>query len=226
MSYLFSLLTIVAFFVAIQLSRKLKSSIFNPFVLALLMIIALLWLGDFSYEAYYQGNQPVNSLLNLSIVALALPFYEQLPQIRREWKQITLLCLLSAFLTMLSGMLLARLFGGNEDIVASIAGKSVTMPIALLISQELDGNNALTGIGVMIAGLTGAVFGTMLLGLIKIRQAYAIGLSMGAVSHALGTARSMEISNETASYAAIAFVLCGIFSSFIAPIAYKLALLF
>lgn len=42
MSYLFSLLTIVAFFVAIRLSRKLKSSIFNPFVLALLMIIAVL----------------------------------------------------------------------------------------------------------------------------------------------------------------------------------------
>lgn len=225
MSYLFSLLTIVAFFVAIRLSRKLKSSIFNPFILALLMIIAVLWFGDFSYQDYYQGNQPVNSLLNLSIVALALPFYEQLPQIRRKWKQITLLCLLSAFLTMLSGMLLARLFGGNEEIVASIAGKSVTMPIALLISQELGGNNALTGIGVMIAGLTGAVFGTILLGLIKIRQSYAIGLSMGAVSHALGTARSMEISNETASYAAIAFVLCGIFSSFIAPIVYKLVLL-
>lgn len=226
MIYLFSLLTVIAFLLAIRLSRLLKSSIFNPFILALLMIIAVLWLGDFSYQDYYQGNQPLNSLLNLSIVALALPFYEQLPQIRRKWKQILILCFASAFLTMFSGMLLAHLFGGNEEIVASIAGKSVTMPIALLISQELGGNNALTGIGVMVAGLTGAVFGSILLGLIKIKRHYAIGLSMGAVSHALGTARSMEISNEAASFAAIAFVLCGVFSSFIAPIVYKLVLLF
>lgn len=225
MIYLFSLLTIIAFLVAIRTSRLLKSSIFNPFILALLMIIGVLWLGDFSYQDYYQGNQPLNSLLNLSIVALALPFYEQLAQVRRKWKQILALCFASSILTMASGMILARVFGGNAEIVASIAGKSVTMPIALLISQELSGNNALTGIGVMIAGLTGAVFGTILLGLTKIKRHYAIGLSMGAVSHALGTARSMEISNEAASFAAIAFVLCGVFSAFIAPLVYQFVLM-
>lgn len=226
MIYLFSVLTIISFLVAIRFSRLLKSSIFNPFILALLMIIGVLWLGGFSYQDYYAGNQPLNSLLNLTIVSLALPFYEQLPQIRRKWKQILVLCFISSFLTMMSGMYFAWWLGGNEEIVASIAGKSVTMPIALLISQELGGNNALTGIGVMIAGLTGAVFGTILLGLIKIKRHYAIGLSMGAVSHALGTARSMEISNETASFAAIAFVLCGVFSSFIAPLVFRLVIMF
>ncbi|RRN04616.1 LrgB family protein [Bibersteinia trehalosi] len=224
MTYLFSGLTIMAFLIAIRLSRLLKSSIFNPFILALLLIIAVLLLGDFSYQEYYAGNQPLNSLLNLSIVALALPFYEQLHQVKRKWKQILALCFISAVLTMLSGMYLAKLFGGSEEIIASIAGKSVTMPIALLISQELGGNNALTGIGVMIAGLTGAVFGTMLLGTLKVKRLFAIGLSMGAVSHALGTARSMEIGNEAASFAAIAFVLCGVFSSFIAPLLLRLIL--
>lgn len=220
MIYLFSLLSIVAFFLAIRLSRLLKSSILNPFILALLMIIAVLWLGDFSYQDYYQGNQPLNNLLNLSLVALALPFYEQLPQIRRKWKQILVLCFVSAILMMLSGMLFAKWLGGSEEIVATIAGKSVTMPIALLISQELGGNQTLTGISVMIAGIIGSGFGIMLLGLIKVRQAYAIGLSMGAVSHAVGTARCMEVSNETASFSAISFVLCGVFSAFVAPMVY------
>lgn len=226
MIYMFSLLSIVAFLVAIRLNQLLKSSIFNPFILALLMIITVLWLGDFSYQAYYQGNQPLNNLLNLSLVALALPFYEQLPQIRRRWKQILVLCFVSSIFMMLSGMLFAKWLGASTEIVASIAGKSVTMPIALLISQELGGNPTLTGISVMIAGLTGSVFGIALLGLVKIRQAYAIGLSMGAISHAVGTARCMQISNETASFSAIAFVLCGVFSAFVAPIVYKLALLF
>lgn len=221
MNLLFSLLTIGLFFLAIHLSRRLKSALFNPFIIALLMIVGVLVWFDVPYQTYYQGNVPLNSMLNLSIVALALPFYEQFPQVKRQWKQILLICSLSALLTLLSGMLLAVWFGGGQESVASIAGKSVTMPMALLISDALNGNPALTGIGVMIAGLTGSVFGLVLLKLFGIKQHAAIGLSMGAVSHALGTVRSMEVGPQAASYASIAFVLCGVISSFLAPLAFR-----
>ncbi len=34
------------------------------------------------------GNAPINNLLGVSIVALALPLYEQLRQIAKQWKII------------------------------------------------------------------------------------------------------------------------------------------
>jgi predicted murein hydrolase (TIGR00659 family) len=219
------LLTILAFLGAIRLNRYLKSSILNPFVLALLFILGTLFATNISYETYYQGNQPLTSLLNLAIVTLALPFYEQFPQVRKKWKEIVIICTFSGIFTMLSGMVLALLFGGDQEIVASMAGKSVTMPIALLIDKEVGGNPALTAIGVMIAGLTGAICGISLLRLLGLHDPKVIGLGMGAISHALGTVRCFDESEETGSYSAIAFILCGVLSAFIAPLAYRLTLI-
>lgn len=224
MIYGYALLTLITFYLGFRLSRKLKSSIFNPFLITLTLLIVILVAGNVSYSDYYQGNFPLNSLINLSVVALAIPLYEQLPQIRQQWREILLITVFGTFFAIFSGMLLALILGGNQEIIASIAGKSVTMPIALAISDELSGNATLSAMGVVIAGLLGSVFGLLIMKLGKIKNPQAIGLAMGIVSHALGTARVMEQNSETGSYSSMALVLCGIFSALCAPIAFRLTL--
>ena len=76
----------------------------------------------------------------------------------------------------------------------------------------------------MIAGLLGSVFGFSILHWLGVRNVRAIGLTMGSVSHALGTGRCMEYSVKTGSYSSIALVACGVLSSIFAPIIYKLAI--
>ena len=95
MIYLFSILTIFAFLVGQQVSKKLRSNVLNPFLIALVIVVALLYFVDIPYQSYYQGNFPLNNLLGISVVALALPFYEQLPQIRKKWKPIVAVLLFS-----------------------------------------------------------------------------------------------------------------------------------
>lgn len=155
-------------------------------------------------------------------MALALPFYEQLPQIRKKWREILWILLFSTLVTILTGLGFALLLGASEGILAAVLPKSVSMPMAIIITNEINGNVAFAAVGVMIAGLVGSILGFFILRLFQIRNVRAIGLAMGAASHALGTARCLEMSLKAGSYSSMALVACGVLSSFFAPLIFKL----
>lgn len=224
--YTYAFITLVVFIFSLKVNKKLKSPILNPFILSLLLIIVILLTVDIPFKDYYEGNTLFNQLLGVSVVALAVPFYEQLPQFREHWKKISIIVCISVFLTMLSGIGLAILFGANKEIIIAIIPKSVTTAIAISIVNELGGNSALGAVSVAIAGITGSAFGIAILQCMKLHNVYAVGLSMGAVSHALGTARTMEYSIKAGSYASVALVLCGLLSSLIAPIIFNVIINF
>ena len=221
MVYLFSLLTISAFLLGQRISKKLRSNLLNPFLIALILIILVIEIGKVPYQSYYQGNFPLNNLLGVSVIALALPFYEQLPQIRKKWKPISAVVLFGTLISML-----AIAFGASRGIVAAILPKSVSTPIAIAIVEELGGKSAISAVGVLLAGLLGSVLGFSILHWLGVRNVRAIGLTMGSVSHALGTGRCMEYSVKTGSYSSIALVGCGVLSSILASIVFKLAVIF
>lgn len=224
--YAYSLLTIVVFIFGLKLSKKLKSAIFNPFILSLCLLVGVLAIFPIHFQSYYQGNFPLNKLLGVSVVALAVPFYEQLPQLLKHWRKISIIVLGATLFTLLSGGLLAVILGANQAMLASVLPKSITTAIAISISEEMGGNPAISAIAVSVAGITGSAFGLAILQWLKVTNSRAIGLSMGAVSHALGTARTMEYSVKAGSYASVALVLCGVVSSLFTPLLFKLILRF
>ncbi|MDH2997784.1 CidB/LrgB family autolysis modulator [Pasteurellaceae bacterium LFhippo2] len=226
MIYLYSALSVVVFTLSWKLNKKLKSSILNTFILSLIFMLSILATFRIPFRTYYQGNFPINNLLGVSVVALAVPFYEQLPQIKKHWKKIVIIVISSTVLTMTSGVLLAVLFGASQEIIASLLPKSVTTAIAISIASEIGGNSAISAVAVSIAGITGSAFGIVILQKMKVTNTRAIGLSIGAVSHALGTARAMDYSIKAGSYSSVSLVLCGLLSSLIAPLVFKLTLLF
>ena len=222
MIYAYSLLTIAAFWMALQINKRLQSVVFNSFILTVLILIGALLLAKIPYDDYMTGNAPLNNLLGLSVVALALPLYEQLRQIAAYWKIILLITTVASLLSMLTGAGLALLFGASPEIVATVLPKSVTTPIAMAISQNIGGVPAVAAVGVVVAGLPGSVFGYLVLKKLNLKYSEAIGLSVGAVSHALGTVSCMEIEAKAGSYSSIALVLCGIISSILAPLVFNL----
>ncbi|MCI7480003.1 CidB/LrgB family autolysis modulator [[Pasteurella] aerogenes] len=222
MIYLYSLLTIVAFALAIQINKRLKSVVLNTFVLSVLILVIVLLSAKVPYDTYMQGNAPLNNLLGVSVVALALPLYEQLHQIRQNWQKILLITITASLLSMFSGAILAMILGAQPDMVATLLPKSVTTPIAMAISENLGGIPSVTAVGVVVAGLQGSMFGYLILKKLNIRYFQAIGLSMGAVSHALGTVSCMENDQRAGSYSSVSLVLCGIISSLLAPLVFHL----
>ncbi|TCP90106.1 putative murein hydrolase (TIGR00659 family) [Cricetibacter osteomyelitidis] len=222
MIYLLTLLTILAFTLAVKINTKLKSVILNSFVLSVLILIALLLSFDIPYDTYMQGNAPLNNLLGVGVVALALPFYEQLPQIRRQWRGILLVTTVACVFSMLTGAGLALLLGASPEIVASVLPKSVTTPIAMEIAKNVGGQPAIAVVGVIVAGLQGSIFGYVVMKKLGMQYEESVGLSIGAVSHALGTASLMSQAQKAGSYSSLSLVLCGILSSLLAPFVFKL----
>lgn len=224
--YLYTALTIFGFWLAFQISKRWKSMIFNTFILTVLILVAILLIGKIPYDDYMVGNTPINNLLSLSIVALALPLYEQLRQIAKQWKIILSIVVTASFFSMLSGAILALILGASPEVVATVLPKSITTPIAMEVSSHLGGIPAVTAVGVVVAGLQGSVFGYLVLKKIGIKHQEAIGLSVGSISHALGTVSCMETNPKAGSYSSISLVLCGIISSILAPVVFKLIYLF
>ncbi|MDU8924384.1 CidB/LrgB family autolysis modulator [Pasteurellaceae bacterium LIM206] len=226
MMYLYSILTIIGFWLALQISKRLKSVLLNSFVLTVIILVALLHFTEIPYDTYMEGNAPLNNLLGVSVVALALPLYEQIHQIAARWKAILLTVVCASVLSMLTGGVLALLLGAGPEIVATILPKSITTPIAMSVSHNIGGVPAVTAVSVVVAGLQGSVFGYVILKKLRLKHPEAIGLSVGAVSHALGTVSCMEADAKAGSYSSIALVLCGITSSILAPFVFKLIYLF
>lgn len=215
-------LTLLVFFGARRLAAKVKISLLNPLLISMAVIIPLLLLMQMPYARYFQGSAILNQLLQPAVVALALPLYEQMHQIRARWKSIIGVCFIGSMTAMISGTAIALWMGATPQIAATIMPKSVTTPIAMAVSATLGGIPAISAICVLIAGVLGAVFGHMLLNLLKIRSKASRGLAIGNASHALGTARCSELDYQEGAYSSLALVICGIITSLLAPLLYPL----
>ncbi|RRZ94590.1 CidB/LrgB family autolysis modulator [Erwinia sp. 198] len=219
-------LTMLVFFGARRVAARVKISLLNPLLISMAVIIPLLLLMQMPYARYFQGSAILNQLLQPAVVALALPLYEQMHQIRARWKSIIGVCFIGSMTAMISGTAIALWMGATPQIAATIMPKSVTTPIAMAVSATLGGIPAISAICVLIAGVLGAVFGHMLLNLLKIRSKASRGLAIGNASHALGTARCSELDYQEGAYSSLALVICGIITSLLAPFLFPLLMHF
>ncbi|ORM66829.1 CidB/LrgB family autolysis modulator [Pantoea rwandensis] len=210
-------LTVVAFLLARKLAAKINISIINPLLVAMAIVIPILLLTHIPYTRYFAGSTLLNQLLQPAVVALALPLYEQMHQIRARWKTIISVCFIGSITAMVSGTAIALWMGATPEIAATIMPKSVTTPIAMAVSGSLHGIPAISAICVLIAGVLGAVFGHMLLNLCNVRSKSSRGLAIGNASHALGTARAAEVDYQEGAFSSLALVICGIITSLLAP---------
>ncbi|MEZ8775561.1 LrgB family protein [Vibrio sp. 10N.247.310.17] len=220
------LLTIVVFLFARWVSQKVNSPLCNTLLISIGIIIPILTFFKVPFETYYADNTWITYMLQPAVVALAYPLYEQLPQIRANWRIITFACTLGSVMSMTTTALIAVAFKADLSLIASLLGKSVTTPIAMEVSSHLGGEAAIAAILVLIVGLFGAIFAYPIYNLIGIKSPIARGLTMGTVSHALGTATCAEKNQEDAAFSSLALVLCGVITSIIAPSIFSLVVWF
>ena len=216
------LTTLVVFYTARYISKHIQHPIVNPLLICLLVIIPLLMWLEIPYETYFEQNKWLNALLEPAVVALAFPLYEQLSQIRKKWKVIFSACLIGSVLSMVTGAGIALALGADAQLTASILPKSVTTPIAMAVAEQVGGLPSVAAIMVIIAGLFGAVLGYPLFRLIGVKAPIAKGLTMGTVSHALGTAKAAEENYQEGAFSSLALVICGVITSILAPLLFPL----
>jgi predicted murein hydrolase (TIGR00659 family) len=217
-------LTLLVFFAARKLAKRLNMPLLNPLLVSLVVIIPILVLTKTPYQHYFQGSKILNDLLQPAVVALAFPLYEQLHQIRARWKSIITICFIGSLTAMVTGTTIALWMGASPEIAASILPKSVTTPIAMAVAQSIGGIPAISAVCVIFVGLLGAVFGHIILNKLRIPTKPSRGLAMGTASHALGTARCAELDFQEGAFSSLALVICGIITSLLAPFLFPVLL--
>lgn len=210
-------LTIGVYLAAQELQRRLKIVILNPILVAAAIIIVLLKFSNVSYESYYGGGQYIEFLLKPAIVALGVPLYLQLEQIKKQALPIILSQLVACVVGVVSVVLVAQLLGASAQVILSLSPKSATTPIAIEVSRVLGGIPALSAIIVILTGIFGAVFGLTILRLFAIKSPIAQGLALGAAAHAVGTAHAMQTSRRLGAYSSIGLIVNGTLTGLLTP---------
>ena len=99
----------------------------------------------------------------------------------------------------------------------SLAPKSVTVPIAMAVSEHLGGIPALTAALVVITGVVGSLMARSLLGILREKDDAVRGFSIGLVAHGVGTATAFQMNRDTGAFSGLAMGLTGLFTAFAAP---------
>lgn len=211
-------LTFGVYFAAKRLQAYTGWVALNPILLAILFLIGFLKLTGISYETYEKSASIIDFWLKPAIVALGVPLYLQLKSIRRQLMPVLISQLAGCFVGIVSVVLTAKWLGASNAVIISLAPKSVTTPIAMEVSESLQGIPSLTAAIVVIVGLFGAILGFKILQVGRVKSPIAQSISMGTASHAVGTSRAMEYGRTYGAYASLGLILNGLLTAIFTPI--------
>jgi predicted murein hydrolase (TIGR00659 family) len=191
----------------------------NPVLIAIVLIVAGLELCSIPYDIYLKGGGLIQFMLGPATVALALPIYANATRIRGAAAGIAAGVAVGATVACASAVGIAWLLGVPDDVLRSIASKSVTTPIAIGISQEIGGHPSLTAVLVITSGIIGAMLSGRLYDWIGLRDWEARGLATGIASHGIGTAQMLSVNETAGAFAGLAIGLTGLFTAIVLPYA-------
>lgn len=201
-------ITLTAYLVAYRIYERAGGNpLLNPVALSVALLIGFLALTRTSYETYFEGAKFVHFLLGPATVALAVPLYRQLEKLRALLLPIAIALPVGLLAASFSALIIARSLGASRETLLSLAPKSVTAPVAMGIAEKVGGLPSLTAVLVVSTGILGAVVGTGLFGLLRIRDESVRGVSMGVNAHGIGTARAFHISPEMGAFSGLAMAL-------------------
>ncbi len=215
-------ITFGIYYVARQIQKWTGWVVLNPILITIAALIALLQLTGISYETYEQGGQYIDFWLKPAIVALGVPLYQHLGQIRRQLLPILMSQLVGCLVGLVSVTLIASALGASHEVIVSLAPKSVTTPIAMEVCKTSGGIPSLTAAIVVTVGLFGAVFGFKILEVWHVRNPFSQGISMGTAAHAVGTSRAMEKGETYGAYSSLGLILNGVLTALLTPFVLKL----
>ena len=204
-------------------SRRLgRASWANPVLIAVILLAVLLGMTGTDYATYFDGAQFVHFLLGPATVALALPLWDNLGHVRRAALPLLAALLAGSVVAVVSTLGLAVAFGIEGEVLASLAPKSATAPVALGISASLGGSPTLTAVLVILTGIVGAIFATPLLNALRIRDWRARGFATGVAAHGIGTARAFQVHPTAGAFAGLGMGMNAVLTAFLAPLVLRL----
>ena len=223
---IFGILTsLIAYEIGMYINKNTNISIFNPLLIAIVLIIFFLMGFHIKYESFNIGGDIISFFLYPATVALAVPLYKEFSLFKKNVIPILTGILCGCIVGILSIIAFSKIFGLSNVLIQSLIPKSITTPIGMALSKQLGGLPSITVIAIIITGILGSIVGPFLFKLLKIKDKVAFGVAMGTSSHAIGTAKTMEIGETEGAMSGLAMAISGIITVFLAPALWKIVLI-
>ena len=202
--------SLLSYYVGTVINRKWKLAILNPLLIAIVFVTGFLLLFQVDYDTYNNSAKYLSDLLTPATVSLAIPLYRQM-ELLKENAAAIIAGIFSGVLTSLCSILvLAELFHLSHEEYVTLLPKSITTAIGLAVSEELGGYAVITVAGIILTGLLGNIAAETLCRIFRIKYPVSKGLAIGTTSHAMGTAKAMEMGEIEGAMSSLAIVVSGL----------------
>lgn len=211
------LLSIVTYGIGTYTYKKVKSSIANPLLIAVILSMIFLHFTKIPYEKFYVGGEYINFLLGPATVALIVPLYEKRYLLRENFIAILAGIIAGCITAVTSILLFSKLFGFDLPLTVSLLPKSITTAIAVELTNEFGGMAAITAIAIMLTGIEGAIIGPEFLKKVGIKDPVATGIAIGTATHAIGTSRARKIGEIEGAMSGLSIAVAGLVTVILMP---------
>ena len=236
-SEIFDLALVVGTYIAATiLYKKTHLSVLHPLLTSIFVIIVILEFLDVEYASFQQGSHLIHFMLGPSVVALGYVLFEQMKYLKGNVVSILTSVFVGAIVGIISVIVIGKLMGADQSLIATLQPKSVTLiatlqpksvttPIAMGISEKNGGIPSLTAVIVVAVGIFGSIVGPAVMKVLGIESRIAKGLALGASSHGVGTAAAIQLGAVEGALSGLAIGLMGIMTAILVPvISYLLSL--
>lgn len=214
-------LSIGVYLLADQWIRRFRVPIVNPLVVAIILIILFLRVTGISYRAYNVGGSFLTLLITPATVALAIPLYQQFHVLKQHFYPIVAGILAGIVVNALLSVGIGYLFSLQTPVIASLLPKSVTTAIAVDLGESLGGINAITLAIVVSTGIIGSLVSKHVFRFFRINDPIAKGVALGSTSHAIGTAKAIEIGEIEGIISGLAICVNGLLTVALLPLLFR-----
>jgi len=211
-------ISLLAYEIGVYLRNKTKKGFMNPLLISIILVMAFLLFFDIDYESYNQSAHYLSYLLTPATVSLAIPLYQQIELLKKNFHAILLGILSGVITSLVSILLLAMVFHLTHEEYVTLLPKSITTAIGMGVSEELGGYVTISVAVIIITGILGNITGEFICKCFRIKHPVARGLAIGTSAHAVGTAKAMEMGQIEGAMSSLAIVVAGLLTVVLAPI--------
>ena len=209
-SYFGVLVSLLGYWIGTKLKARFRLALLNPLLVSAALTIAALLVLKIDYQSYNAGAKYLSYLLTPTTVCLAIPLYEQRALLMKNFRAIFAGIFSGALTSVACVYLMSLAFGLDHAQYVTLLPKSVTTAIGMPVAQELGGYGNIAAAVIILTGVLGNIVAEGFFRLLRIREPIARGVALGTSSHAIGTARAMEMGDTEGAMSSLSIAVSGL----------------
>ena len=212
------LLTLLAYQAGLWLQKKTKSPICNPILIGVVLVLGFMGLTGLENGTYQTANVRLSWLMTPATVCLAIPMYEQVQVLKKNWQAMAAGIAAGALSCLVLVLLFGMVFRFEPALTISLLPKSVTSAIGVPLSGLNGGIQSITTAAIILTGILASVMGPMLCKLFRLKDEISRGVAFGTAGHVIGTAKANELSPLTGAVSSLSLVVAGLLTALVMPL--------